>query len=345
MSKKNSKKSAGVISRLKGLTSITDTFNRTNGGLGYGGGTSSVPWTSVRGSWAISSNKASTSNTPSDYSLSTLVFTKEDVTLQADGISPGVGTAFWVTDSNNWWGTYVDATQTCQTCYNASNVASYVTNSTYVPASGGNCASNSTTCSAYNTGNPTGTYGQYYAFVYYDFSPPSPSSCSYYDSTWTQAPAATCGSQPGFSSCCRVRYPNYNPGNCSAYVTNCTSYNTYTPAYTYNTANISTYNASTAYSCNCTTGYSVKVIKNISGTITQVASFAYDTLVQSLKTILSGSTITVRGYSDIAYATQIGADQSTSSTGASKTKKHGILHAPVTYSPTQTSVIDGFIVS
>jgi hypothetical protein len=338
MSKKNSKRSSAVISRLKGLVSIIETFNRTDGVLGNAAGTTSVPWSSVRGSWLLSSNKAISASAGSDYPISTLSFTKEDVTLSADGIGPGVGTAFWVTDANNWWGTYQDSNYTCQTCYNTSNVASYVTNSTYVPASGGNCASSSSPCGSYNAGNPAPGYYCYFTNI-------DPSWFGWgcgglQPGAWNTVSCGQCGGCPG--TCCRRCEQNYNAGNCASYYQSCNAYNTYYPAFTFNTSNISTYNASTPYSCNCTTSYSIKLIKNVAGTISTVTSFAISAAIVGMKTVLSGNSVTVKAYSASGYTSQIGADQSFTISGQTKTKKHGILKAPNTYTPTQTSIIDEF---
>lgn len=83
----------------------------------------------------------------------------------------------------------------------------------------------------------------------------------------------------------------------------------------------------------------------ISGTISTVASFTINAAAVGLRTVLSGNTVTIRAYSSAGYTSQIGSDQSTTISGQVKTKKHGILKAPNTYTPTQSSVIDEFRVS
>jgi hypothetical protein len=337
MSKKNSSKSQKIVSRLKGLASVTETFNRTDGLLGFGGGTSSVPWQTVRGSWSIAANKA-VGNPTVAYPIAALQFTNTDVTLSVDGIAPGVGTAFWVTDSNNWWGSYLDNTQTCSTCANSNNIATYVTNSTFVPAVPSNCTTySSPLCSFYNQGNFAGTYYAYGCGA---------DSCQYPYQTPISNNSSEglkrCGC--GSSRCCRAMVELYNQGTCGAFYNNCTAYNASQAAFTFNTSNPSTYNAITYFSCNCVNNYSVKIVKNIAGTITQVTSFALSALAVGFRTILSGSTITVRAFAGAGYTSQIGADQNVSSTGAVKTKQHGIMRAAVNYAPSQTNVIDSFSV-
>jgi hypothetical protein len=83
----------------------------------------------------------------------------------------------------------------------------------------------------------------------------------------------------------------------------------------------------------------------ISGTVSTVASIAFDSVIVGFKTILSGGNVTINGFMATGYTSQNGGDRTTAVTGYTKTKKHGILKAPNTYSPTQTSVIDSFVVS
>ena len=112
-----------VISRLKALLNVIELFDRaSNASLGKT--TTGATWDTIRGAWGIdTSQRAVTSTSASAYPLSTLTFSAEDVTISVGGVGPGVGTAFWVTDSNNWWGTYVDGVQVCQTCSNPGNAS------------------------------------------------------------------------------------------------------------------------------------------------------------------------------------------------------------------------------
>ena len=214
MALKKFKKVNAIVSRLKALLSIVETFNRSNTGALSTAGSTSAQWSSVRGSWGIASNKASSSSAANTYPISVLTFSSEYVTLGADGVSPGVGTAFWVTDSGNWWGTYLDGTQTCQTCQNASNCSAYST--CYNPNSGGNCAAN-TTCYNPGSGGNCATYGTCY-------NPTTGGNCA---TTGLCQNAPTGGNCAGYGTC-------YNPGsggNCN-YTFGCISYNPYNPGNT-----------------------------------------------------------------------------------------------------------------
>jgi hypothetical protein len=584
-------RNSAAISRLKALRTVVESFVRSDS-LSLGKTNSGATWTNIRGAWAIASNKASTSTAASSYPISVLTFTDEDVTISVGGVGPGMGTAFWVTDSNNWWGAYVDVVQSCSTCMTAGNVATYAyayvsggncatystvpgncatystvpgncstystvpgncstwstvnancatystvpgncstwstscsypcnaTNATAYPcnafnksypcnatnavvpgncasanasncaswnaASGGNCASFSASCSSYTTnctsfnaasgGNCASSSSScssyysvpaYYNARIYQCYPGAPgngagsASCGL-----TYAQAQACGGCKVSSELIPRTYPcstwgttcnaynPYVPGNCAAfaqpcssYTTNCGSYNPYVastcssfnasncnafnaatggncstwstvnancatystvpgncstwstscsypcnatnataypcnafnksypcnatnatnyPCNAYNatyypcaTANAATYpcnvynpitystiatsyNAATYYTCNCVDNYKINIVKMIAGTLTNVATFSFASAIASFKAILSGSTITVQAFTGSNWTTQIGSNQSTTLSGYTKTKKHGILKGVVTYSPVETSTIDEF---
>jgi hypothetical protein len=347
---------ASVVSRLKALVSVVENFSRANSAsLGKAGSTSAL-WSPVRGSWGITANKGVAASA-TGYPISTLTFTKEDVTISASGVGPGVGTAFWVTDSNNWWATYVEANQVCQTCQNTSNCANFVTNFTFTPASGGNCASFTTTCNAYNPYNPGNTF--FYAscdnFWTSNYCP------GYFGGGCGSCAENTCYNSPSGTSCGYINCSyvgNYNfpvrcccnteqgsnasGGNCASFSTNCASYNTFYPSQYNSTTTCAAFNAVTNFDCNCVTNQSISLIKSVSGTVTNVANHAFNAAVASFKTILSGNTVTVRGYSANGYTSQIGADRTTNISGQVKSKKHGIVAAPVVYAPVQTTQIAEF---
>ena len=535
-------RNSAAISRLKALLSVVETFVRSNS-ASLEKTNSGATWNDVRGAWAIASNAASTSTAGSSYPISTLTFTQEDVTISVGGIGPGMGTAFWVTDSNNWWGAYVDVVQTCSTCETPGNVATYA----YAYVSGGNCATYSTVpgnCATYSTvpGNcstwstscsypcnanypttyPCNAYNKSYpcnatnavvpgncasanasnCSAYNPYVAPTCSgytaSCASYTTTCSSNNAASGGNCSSYSTSCSTYsyvlatynariyqcYPGapgngagsascglsyaqaqacggckvsstlipgyytcsgyssscsaYNPyvaGNCSGYTASCASYttncssnnaasggncsaynasncNAYNPSsggncstwstvdancatystvpgncstystscsypcnavnatnypcnanyptnYPCNATNPATYpcnvynpitystiatsyNAATYYTCNCVNNYKVNIVKMIAGSLTNVVTFSFASAIASFKAILSGSTITVQAFTGSNWTTQIGSDQSTTLSGYTKTKKHGILKGVVTYSPVETSTIDEF---
>jgi hypothetical protein len=416
------------VSRLKALVSVIDLFNRTPenpASLGVAGG---APWSAVRGTWGVSSGKAISGESPSNYPLATLTFTKEDVTLSVDGVGPGVGSSFWVSDAGNWWGTVVDGEQSCQTCYNAGtcqqffnccngntnpvvpgNPFSCCVGSTnpVVPGNNFSCCVGSTnpvvpgnsftycvssnpfvpgntfqytycssvsyqnvyfvvnyTCGCANcSGNscnaaPGSSCGLTFAqaqacggckrcstsaggtqvctgySIQFATNPSSGGNCNQ-TAQGTNAPSGgncnqpgTCQNAPSGGNCNQpgTCYNASTGGNCNQFASNC--------CYAYNTGN--------AFSCNCVVNNKVRLVRSISGTISNVATFSFNATVAGFKTILSGNTVTVKAYSGSGYQSQIGSDQSTTVSGYTKTKKHGILKGPVTYTEAQTSEINEF---
>ena len=232
-------RNSAAISRLKALKTVVETFVRSNS-ASLEKTNSGATWTDIRGAWAIASNAASTSTAGSSYPISVLTFVDEDVTISVGGVGPGMGTAFWVTDSNNWWGAYVDGVQTCSTCETPGNPATY----TYNYVSGGNCATYSTVpgnCATYSTVN--GNCSTYSTV---------PGNCTTYSMI-----NVNCSTYSFVAGNCSTY--STTPGNCSTWSminVNCSTYST-TPGNcaTWSTVpgNCSTWSTSCSYPCNATT--------------------------------------------------------------------------------------------
>lgn len=422
-----------AVSRLKALISVIETFNKADA-LNSLGVASGALWSSVRGTWGIIGNKAVSGDSPSNYPLATLTFTKEDVSISVDGVGPGTGASFWVTDAGTWWGSVVDGVQQCQTCYNSAVCNQFFNccNGTYNPVVPGNsftqctaafsgnqftyCISGTSnsgwntagggTCSSWNTVVPgnqytvftctsTNSVNLFFTVNYFCGCGSCGGSCTLAPSTscgGTCCTSTACGGLSGPNGCKRCSVSGYNTANCAGGYTN-TAWNassggncagTYNPvnpstqwfafvcnggtatawnsgscyqwttgtnpatggncnAFAFNCC--STYSPGNAFECNCVVNNRVKIIKSIGGTVSDVATFVFGTAIAGFRTILSGNTITVRAFSGTNYTGQIGSDQSTTVSGYTKTKKHGILKAPVTYSSAQSSEINEFRVS
>lgn len=416
-----------AISRLKALLSAIDFFDKPNNpnSLGITGG---ALWNQVRGTWGISSNKAVSGDSPSSYPLATLTFTKEDVTISVDGVGPGTGMSFWVTDAGTWWGAVVDGVQQCQTCYNNAVCNQFFNccNGTYNPVVPGTsfntciarnpgsqfsqCNSSTTNsgwnaggggnCSSWNAQNPStqwfstvcNAWNNFTAVTNYQCGCSGCASCNGASSSLcggTCCTSSSCGGLSGPNGCKRCSN-NIAGGNCASSSTNsgwnppgggnCATWNATNPptqwfsttcnawSTGWNTGTCTTWstswNASTggncnafafnccsawspgnAFTCNCVVNNRVKIIKSISGAVSDVATFVFGTAISGFRTILSGNTVTVRAFSGTNYTSQIGSDQSTTLSGYTKTKKHGILKAPVTYTDSQTSEINEFRLS
>jgi hypothetical protein len=288
---------AASSSLIKGLASIVDSFDRSkSSSLGAPSGDPTTTWTNQAGTFGINSNRATATSSVASQPIATLTFGKDTMTVGVDGVGGGYGTAFWVTDSNNWWATYVDITQTCSTCYNTSN------------------------CSAYSY------FVSFYQSVGYNYAnfayTPTQGACP---GGWTSGiPWFVCDGD--FNDCCST-YFNANRAYTTVYGMSCNAYN-----------------ASTPFTCNCVNNYTVKLLKKISGTLSTVATFSFGAVIAGFETLFNSSTgsITVRAYSGANYASKIGSDQSTTASGFTASKKHGIMATSVTYSPAQGSSIDSF---
>lgn len=416
-----------AVSRLKALLSAIDLFDRSNNAFSLGA-TGGSPWTQVKGTWGISNNKAISGDSPATYPLATLTFTKEDVTISVDGVGPGVGSSFWVTDAGTWWGTTVDGVQQCQTCFNSAVCNQFFTccngntnpvvpgnsftfcqttnpgtsftqcqsgnfNSGWNSGGGGNCA----TWNPVVPGTPFTTFtcttwNNFTAVTNYQCGCGGCATCNGASSSLCGGSCCTssaCGGLSGPNGCKRCSN-NIAGGNCAAGNTtsgtnpssggNCATTNPTNPPTQWtqftctvwttgwNSGNCATWatgtNPSTggncnafapnccsawspgnSFTCNCVVSNRVRVLKSISGTVSVVATFVFASTIAGFRTILSGNSVTVRAFSGSNYTTQIGSDQSTTVSGYTKTKKHGILKSPVTYADSQTSEINEFRVS
>lgn len=95
------------------LRLITDNFNRANGSLGTTN--TGQSWSATRGTWSISSNQATSSDSASTYPMATVDINAQNVIVSADITNGGPGVAFWVTDANSWWASSVDYNSTSTT--------------------------------------------------------------------------------------------------------------------------------------------------------------------------------------------------------------------------------------
>ncbi len=284
--------------------SFFDNFNRVNQSTINPASDGSL-WKSVRGLFSISGSKAQGDS--SNYPMSTIEMPYSDVKIELSGISQGASAALWVTDSGNWWAVGVDqeSSTTCQTCYSCDAYATACANYYY----------NSSNCNQWNS-----AYGGFPSLQSYSF-------CN--------------------SSNCASRNAKYN--YCNAYnSTNCaTNYYYYTfpyvPAGTnctgnYNASNLTcntyTYcSSSSAYNCNCVTTYPayIRIIKSVSNTISEVASWAISSAANSLRVKTSGTQLTIQAYSDASLSNQIGSDIVYSPSGAIIETEFGVSIKPSSY--------------
>jgi hypothetical protein len=322
-----------------GSNPFNDDFNRADGSINPAedGGA----WDSVRGTFQISGNKAS-SLTDSDYPIAAVKSFTSNVDIDIKGTT-GIGAALWVTDSGNWWS--VGAIQTSESCNCVEYYNSYTYTYSYSYIAGynqGNCIANNNsccgyyclyytggncagyTCNAYNTSNCCG----YTCYGYNAGGNCKGNYCSCYN-----------GSNCASSSCSA-----YNPISCGQYTcsdysscNNCAAYNTGNPIYATAYANATGYNGP-YYNCQtCYPSY-IRVFQSASNVVTTMLTQAVSAVVQSLKVKTVGNQITIKAYSDANQVTQIGTDIVYTATGAALEPRFGITVVPSSYG--QTYAID-----
>ncbi len=208
---KSKRKINVVASRLKALLSLVENFSRatlTNAGA------TSAKWRHVVAGWGVSGGKGTSS---SIGALISTMFASTDAVLKAKNPASGVGPAFWVTDSGNYWAVVKNTTNICQTCTacGSYNSCSYCSSTTYGRDSSCGCQSYTTQscCNSY-------AYGSH-----------SSCGCASYTTTSCCSGYGTCTvcSSYGTQSCCTAYF--YYPCCLSYYVSYfscCSSYYTYT---------------------------------------------------------------------------------------------------------------------
>lgn len=318
---------------------FVDTFDRADSASDLGRATDGSLWTVLRGTWGISSNKASSSTAPSSYPLATIDMPKQDVQIDLKDVANGTGAALWVTDSGNWWGIAVDQeTVTTYSICGGSNCNAY----TYV--SGSNCNSYSTNCNSTSVACFPPGYLYYYTYC----------SGTYNTSNCTGFNASTCSAYNSTKNCKSYNASNckgYNASNCNSFATspqcnispgymyyNCNAYSTNCSAY----SSYSYYYCSSAfyytYECNPVTTYPVyiRLYQSVANTVSQIASQTLSAMAQSLRIVTSGSQITTKAYSDTDQVIQVDSDWVYTPTGVALTPKYGIVVTPTNYNQGST---------
>lgn len=360
------KASAGYI-KVSGVwkqwyaSAISDTFNRTNSstlGVASNGFTT---WNSTfKGSWGISSNKASTATSPSSYPMATVSTPSgtADFTANLD-VTNGAGIAFWVSDVNNWWAVVSDSgSTTSHSCpsggFNTGsyciqygyatptipqvNCGGYVTTDHVVGVSTYSLYSTGTTASAYNNQGICLDHG----FTWVN------------NTCYSVAPACNSGDSLSGSTCyhgytyCPSGYTDIG-GTCTA--NNCSSGAGTDPCATCNGSPTcpSGYTLENSTTCvidvsyagtNVTTySYSYKVIKSVSGTVSTLATYATSAAVASLSVQTTNSNVVINGYSAAAQTGTVTSNTYTA-TSPTRTSTLGIVLAPAGYS--QGTTVDTF---
>jgi len=197
------------VSRLKALLSLVEDFSRLTL---VNAGTTSAKWKQVISGWTIAAGKGTS---VAIGSLISTTFSSTNAVIKAKNPASGVGPAFWITDSGNYWAVVKNTTNICQTCSACGvyNSCSYC--SSYAYGSNSSCG-----CASYTQTQCCNTYG--YVTVCSSYS--TTTCCTAY-STYECCIANvpfyyTCCIGYSTTSCCTEYYTYYGNFCCAAYVYN-----------------------------------------------------------------------------------------------------------------------------
>jgi len=335
------------------LKPIQDLFTRTTT-VSLGNATSGQTWINTRGTWFANGSAAQSDDAASTYPLSSIVF-KQDATLKAD-TTGGVGLAFWVTDSSNWWGAvpfYSSVSNTttvsCSAGYGTYSSTGVFGGCGYTTNPGtstcnGNCLPGQLLSSCCNPGAavPTTVYT-------------TTCTCSTgvtYNPT-TGCPATYITAPPQICQALGGTY-NFVGGTCNlpAVTPTCstTSTTTYSCCTSYTTT-ATTYTGYTSSTSSTVTTYStsIRVISSVSGSVVTDSTTSLTsntssyTNLASMEVATSSGSITAKGYSATGQVTQLGSTVSRSPSSPIRGSSVGIIKAPT--DANQGSTLDNYSVA
>jgi hypothetical protein len=325
-----------------GSNPFNDDFNRADGSINPAedGGL----WQAIRGTFQVSSNKAS-SLTDSNYPIAAVSSFTNDVTIDIKGTT-GSGAALWVTDSGNWWSVGVaQAPEDCN-CVEYYNSYTYTYSYSYIASyNQGNCAANNNSCCGYYCLYNSGGNCAGYSCASYNTSNCCGYTCYGYNAynsknkTGGNCQGNYCSCYNG-SNCASYSCSSYNPIVCGAYTcsdntscNNCASYNTGNPNYATGYSNATGYSGP-YYNCQtCYPAY-IRIFQSVGNVVSTIVNSKITTVVNSLKVTTAGNQITVKAYSDSNQVTQIGSNIVYTATGATIFPRFGLTVVPSTYGQT-----------
>lgn len=298
------------------VKAITDLFTRTTAGS-LGTANSGQSWVSTRGVWYANGSAAQSDDAASTYPISTIHLSKTDVTVSAT-ISEGCGVVIWESSANSWYSVSSINAQSsyscnCQTCYNScANCAICGTSSSCSRTSASVITSRRCSASDVSAGKP----GCSSTSNCVDASVGTGVACG-----WSCPSGGDLGINNGCGS---------NTATCYEIITTCNS---------------CVNNTCSTYSCNCqtctSTSYAMRLLKSVSGTISQVVSdVSLSANAAALRVVASGTSITATAYSDTEFSTAVGNTTVTPSPTPVTGTGVGIIKSPAGIS--QGSTVDNF---
>jgi hypothetical protein len=304
-----------VDSAVSATRAFTDEFSGT--------GSLAQRWTSTRGSWSVVGGKSSTATAASSYPLASFNSNTPAVSVRVDygtADTHGWGVAFWVKDADNWWAVVTDKTfgYTCPSGGTLTGTNCKLPDTTQTDY-GLSCVYS---CPAGTTLSGTGCY-----------APGCPQGCDYLFPQFG-LDSCLCSSYEGggfvFSS---VNRSLIHLGSANSV---CTPY----PIVT--TITGATYAATLQYT------YKIRLIKSVTGVVTEVDTKTIETTTTSTSTIGYVQASVSKAGVITATAQMNGGTtvQTLTNTPSSPTtaKRHGFVLAPIT-SGTASTGMERFIYS
>jgi hypothetical protein len=319
---------SGVSAKAFGMLAsaikpIQDLFTRTTSGS-LGTATSGQNWVATRGTWSANGTQATSADAASNYPLASISH-KSNTTIKAD-TTGGVGAAFWVNGSSDWWAGYP--------FYSSSESSTATCNAGYTTSS-----SNTIFCGGYTT-NPS------YTLCNTNLGTGlSDTSTCCEPSAATTTVTRSC--PPGLFLCdggnlCR------SDANCLSNIVQGSSSVTTYNCYRGTTSYPATYSGYTTTTSSTVTTYStsIRIISSVSGSVvtdstTSLTSntSAYTNLA-SMEITTSENAITAKGYSSAGQVTQLGSTVTRTPSSPNRGSGVGIIKAPTTAN--QGSTLDNF---
>lgn len=278
---------------------ITDSFNRANTVTGLGTTDTGQSWLATRGNWFVSSNQARSDDTASNYPLASVEFGGQDGVTSLS-VTPGVGPAFWVTDSGSWWASYAYTQSSTTTNCNG-------------PATGNIYSSPITcVCGSQTSGSSSNCGGPATGLIYI-----SQESC-------------TCGSS--YSGPVQDCYPLSESPYCTdiggTIVGNQCCFTVTRYGCTATLQNVTLYGCSATQQSVTTTSHALRVVKSESNTVSTVGSdVTLASFPAAISVTTSGNTITSRAWSSANLTGLLGTNTQTPSSPVRGTKV-GLVKAP-----------------
>lgn len=281
---------------------FSDNFNRTSAS-NLGTSSSGGLWEAIRGTWTANGSVATTATAASSYPISVHDMGSKNVVINLD-VTQGSGAAFWVTDTQNWWGAFPWQDTVTTWSSECASFSSSCTSFTSSCTGGSSCTSSS--CSAWT-------------------SSCSSSSCSSWVPTYVG---------PGYTSECVTWSCSGWTSSCSSF--SCTAWTCGSWSSTCNSFTSSCSSWTSTSSSSPGTRY-LRVIRSLTNTVTTIVEGTVSAAIASIRVRLSGDTITASAFSSAGQVSQTGGDVVNTPTSPLKANKHGIILAPGGYSQGTTA--------